>query len=260
MIYPHASSSSRRAFTLVELLVVIGIIALLVAILMPALNRARAAAYQIKCGSNLRQMGLALVHYANDYHLAVMPFQPGTVTDIWPTAHYEDSNVFGWLYYLKYLRPKEAYLCPSDPIVTSGDFHVYYAFGPYNDVDKTYGHNGYGYNVYGLGTTYRSPGGPDVPGWGALATFPGWKLTDIHRSAETFWAGDGSDNLSDGANAMLQITLGSDGKPPRRHGDGINLLWIDGHVTRVSGKDARDHSHYGTYGETSNQNWFTVKK
>src|SRR5687767_6117912 len=62
-----AMSRRRRAFTLVELLVVIGVIAGLIAILMPALNKARAQARMVACQSNMRQIGVALTMYATQH-------------------------------------------------------------------------------------------------------------------------------------------------------------------------------------------------
>src|SRR5438477_6280871 len=58
--------SRRRAFTLVELLVVIGIIAVLIAILLPALNRAREQAYTTMCAAHMKQLHNAFLMYAND--------------------------------------------------------------------------------------------------------------------------------------------------------------------------------------------------
>ena len=57
----------KKGFTLIELLVVIAIIAMLLAILMPALNKVKKIAQRVVCGTNLKGLGTAQVVYANDY-------------------------------------------------------------------------------------------------------------------------------------------------------------------------------------------------
>jgi prepilin-type N-terminal cleavage/methylation domain-containing protein len=77
------SANSRRGFTLVELLVVIGIIAILISMLLPALSKARIAAQTVVCQNNLQQIGRVIHLYAST-HRSLMPPAVQPFKQAWP--------------------------------------------------------------------------------------------------------------------------------------------------------------------------------
>ena len=103
---------SRKGFTLIELLVVIAIIAILAAILFPVFARAREKARQTSCASNLKQLMLGALMYAQDYDETCTMFADGT--------SYE-NDTYRWQYALQpYIKNTQILDCPSADATYNG--------------------------------------------------------------------------------------------------------------------------------------------
>jgi prepilin-type N-terminal cleavage/methylation domain-containing protein len=94
-----------KAFTLIELLVVVAVISVLVALLLPALGRARAEARTVQCKANLRQLGTAMVMYQNDYKY--LPYVFGSLDG--------NGNIDPNKWAVRYITDRRIVVCPADP-------------------------------------------------------------------------------------------------------------------------------------------------
>jgi prepilin-type N-terminal cleavage/methylation domain-containing protein/prepilin-type processing-associated H-X9-DG protein len=242
--------SRCSAFTLIELLIVIAIIALLAAILFPVFGRARENARRSSCQSNLKQIGLGIAQYTQDYDEMMMRSFYG------PGNGISDSNtttIYKWMdAAYPYIKSEQIYSCPSDTVNKS---YIYYK-------NLTAG-NSKNYGSYGVNqVNYRQDDERTPPMIGSFGTDesslpPSVPLAKIVQPAETvliletendnwnyFYYSQSIDSAAQIPTAsskrgMESLFCRSSGNSAdqhiiSRHLNTSNVLWADGHVKAMT--------------------------
>ncbi|MCE5239627.1 DUF1559 domain-containing protein [bacterium] len=203
----------RRGFTLIELLVVIAIIAILAAILFPVFAKAREKARAASCQSNLKQMGVALIMYNNDYDETNLKRR---VSSTAPTS------MFWYNVIQPYVKNTQLNLCPSYP----------WNGGWCTSCDPCRPNSTRSYDMACEGSLRSMANGP--------------RESEIQAAATTMWVFDCYCEYS--ANPIAtRYSVGwfltnQTGVAAWRHNQGMNVCFVDGHVKWVKWIKASDLS------------------
>ncbi len=226
-IHARSCQSSRLGFTLIELLVVIAIIAILAAILFPAFARARENARRASCQSNLKQIGLGIMQYTQDYDEKYPPREQGNSDPLKAQSWRRVT--------FPYTKSAQLYVCPSNTNASAGTptsddsqtWHMATLPAGSPRFLRSYSINGV--NGGNIGGTAPSESG-EAPGCCGIPASA--SLAQVGSTAQTILVGeygwfDNHINFNDGA------APGSFNNPSfafRGHLNQCNFLFCDGHV------------------------------
>ena len=224
---PRTGCTSRRAFTLIELLVVIAVIGILAAILFPVFARARENARRTSCASNMKQIGLGLLQYMQDYDER-QPIHGGNSNGVAAgIADYTTSTVMNpWRGIYPYTKSWQIFRCPSAvaSTISSAASCVDSSTTPVNSCAPN-GNNDNSYLINAI--VFTQPSLSRIISAASISA-PAeivWSQEDAFAS-RALWPRPSVNTTSFGLRgfAWLEPIYNN------RHFDGGNLLFVDGHV------------------------------
>ena len=228
---PGKGPYRQIAFTLIELLVVIAIIAILAAMLLPALIKSKQEAKRTVCASNCRQLGLAILLYAADHEDRFPPASGGSFN--WTTGYGWDTVKrpdYSWNVTRPYSNTDKVLLCPS---ARRGEVLQHREQYPQYGINA--GHTA----TNGFGANWNA-----VNGLGQVSFLePKVTIDDVPQPAETLMIGDSSEPMRTAHNVKFGPVVGAGTSAAPRHSNRANFAFVDNHVelltTNTLGKELR---------------------